>query len=72
MDSIIVKVADLAEQVRQLVSDKMQEVELLIVKNDKPTPDNPAISFLSIEAWKNSDPDFSVCYDGIDSIETSK
>lgn len=62
MNSIVIKVSDLRQKVRELANDKMDYVELSLVESDDESP-----SFISLHGMLKND-DCAIDYEEIDAV----
>lgn len=67
MDSLVVKVSELYEQVKAMMDDGMEFAEVSFLEEDHTFPDDPIPPSVHLEAFNAGDP-ASVVYDDVYSV----
>lgn len=71
MDTITLPVKELYRQLKEMMDDGMDYVELSILEADNYDPNDPIPASLELTAFSLDTPEEGVCYDGIDSVDVT-
>lgn len=71
MDTITIPVKELYRQVKEMIDDGMDYVEMAILEADNYDPANPIPPSLELTAFSIATPEEGVCYDGIDAADVT-
>lgn len=71
MDTITVPVKELYRQLKEMIDDGMDYVEVSIMEADNYDPDNPIPPSIELMAFSLDTPEEGVMYDGVDASDVT-